>query len=174
MRPEIHHLVWDNAETMSLFRSLWDQGLSTQRIADRLGVTKNSVVGKAHRMHVEHPEMFAPRPSPILNRTGKPPGAKTIKQAPSQTLPAITTRLFEIKQRVVAIRAPTMRCEPCNYPISTGSFPRYEFCGIPSVPGKPYCAHHCLSCYVAINSEAGKAIRKAWSAIPPVWSGKAA
>jgi len=37
-------------ETIVRLRTLWDEGLSTAEIGRRLGVSKNAVVGKAHRL----------------------------------------------------------------------------------------------------------------------------
>lgn len=49
-------------ETIARLRELWDQGLSTAEIGRQLEITKNAVVGKAHRLGLP------PRPSPIRNR----------------------------------------------------------------------------------------------------------
>ena len=49
---------WTDAVILNL-RALWDEGLSTAEIGRRLGVTKNAVVGKAHRLELPA------RPSPI-------------------------------------------------------------------------------------------------------------
>ena len=49
-------------ELISDLVGLWSKGLSTAEIGRRLGVTKNAVVGKAHRLALE------PRPSPIIHR----------------------------------------------------------------------------------------------------------
>ena len=49
---------WTDAVILDL-RALWDEGLSTAEIGRRLGVTKNAVVGKAHRL------VLPARPSPI-------------------------------------------------------------------------------------------------------------
>ncbi|MDT8870090.1 GcrA family cell cycle regulator [Komagataeibacter rhaeticus] len=46
-------------ETIARLRDLWQQGLSTAEIGRQLSVTKNAVVGKAHRLGLK------PRPSPI-------------------------------------------------------------------------------------------------------------
>jgi GcrA cell cycle regulator len=46
-------------ETIVRLRTLWDEGLSTAEIGRRLGVSKNAVVGKAHRLDLPA------RPSPI-------------------------------------------------------------------------------------------------------------
>ncbi|GBR51905.1 hypothetical protein AA106555_0726 [Neokomagataea thailandica NBRC 106555] len=49
-------------ETIARLRELWDQGLSTAEIGRQLEITKNAVVGKAHRLGLP------PRPSPIRSR----------------------------------------------------------------------------------------------------------
>ncbi len=51
-------MVWDD-ETIRVLRDLWAQGLSTAEIGRRLSVSKNAIVGKAHRLELDA------RPSPI-------------------------------------------------------------------------------------------------------------
>ena len=46
-------------EAITRLRELWDEGHSTAEIGRRLGVSKNAVVGKAHRLDL------SARPSPI-------------------------------------------------------------------------------------------------------------
>jgi GcrA cell cycle regulator len=50
--------IW-TSDRIDALAKLWTEGLSTAEIGRRLGVTKNSVVGKAHRLALE------PRPSPL-------------------------------------------------------------------------------------------------------------
>ena len=52
-------------ETIVRLRALWDEGLSTAEIGRRLGVSKNAVVGKAHRLDLPA------RPWPIKLLTQK-------------------------------------------------------------------------------------------------------
>lgn len=52
-------------ETIARLKELWAEGLSTAEIGRRLSITKNAVVGKAHRLSLP------PRPSPI-RRSDKP------------------------------------------------------------------------------------------------------
>ncbi|MBO1328452.1 GcrA cell cycle regulator [Acetobacter suratthaniensis] len=52
-------------EIIAQLKELWGEGLSTAEIGRRLSITKNAVVGKAHRLGLP------PRPSPI-RRDGKP------------------------------------------------------------------------------------------------------
>src|ERR1700679_3365613 len=54
-------------ETIVRLRTLWDEGLSTAEIGRRLGVSKNAVVGKAHRLDLPA------RPSPIRREGERPP-----------------------------------------------------------------------------------------------------
>lgn len=55
-------------EIISRLQTLWREGLSTAEIGRQLSITKNAVVGKAHRLGLP------PRPSPIRA------GAKTTKE----------------------------------------------------------------------------------------------
>src|SRR5215469_18190843 len=74
-------------ETILRLRSLWDEGHSTAEIGRRLGVSKNAVVGKAHRLDLPA------RPSPI--RRDGPPGGTPRRSAPRRvagpTLPPLAS-----------------------------------------------------------------------------------
>ncbi|MDQ5955521.1 MAG: GcrA cell cycle regulator [Patescibacteria group bacterium] len=75
-------------------RDLCDEGLSTAEIGRRLGISKNAIVGKAHRLDL------TARPSPIRrgsaaqHREQKPrrirPGSETLPALPSSTAQAST------------------------------------------------------------------------------------
>ena len=56
------NIDWSDAAIENQLRTLWGEGHSTAEIGRRMGVTKNSVLGKAHRLDL--PE----RPSPIKKR----------------------------------------------------------------------------------------------------------
>jgi GcrA cell cycle regulator len=58
-------MVWDE-DTIRHLRDLWTQGHSTAEIGRRLGVSKNAIVGKAHRLDLDA------RPSPIRRDVVKP------------------------------------------------------------------------------------------------------
>lgn len=73
-------------ETIARLRELWSQGLSTAEIGRQLSITKNAVVGKAHRLGLP------PRPSPIRNRKvkdgGETPSTETPRRKPPTRKPA--------------------------------------------------------------------------------------
>jgi GcrA cell cycle regulator len=79
-------MVWD-AETIRHLRELWTQGHSTAEIGRRLNVSKNAIVGKAHRLELEA------RPSPI-RRDGPKPAAERAAAYPrvaGPTLPPLAS-----------------------------------------------------------------------------------
>jgi hypothetical protein len=41
-----------SAEAIEQLRALWAEGHSTAEIGRRMGISKNAVVGKAHRLHL--------------------------------------------------------------------------------------------------------------------------
>ncbi|GBR00771.1 GcrA family cell cycle regulator [Asaia lannensis] len=63
-------------EIISRLQTLWQEGLSTAEIGRQLSITKNAVVGKAHRLGLP------PRPSPIRA------AAKSRKDATAETAAA--------------------------------------------------------------------------------------
>jgi GcrA cell cycle regulator len=74
-------------DTIVRLRDLWAQGLSTAEIGRRLGVSKNAVVGKAHRLNLPA------RPSPI--RRDESGAAAARRRAPRRvsgpTLPPLAS-----------------------------------------------------------------------------------
>ncbi|MQR98381.1 GcrA family cell cycle regulator [Gluconobacter aidae] len=69
-------------ETIARLRDLWSQGLSTAEIGRQLSITKNAVVGKAHRLGLP------PRPSPIRNRKVQDGEAGTTEAIPRRKSPS--------------------------------------------------------------------------------------
>ena len=63
--------VWTQ-ERVEQLGALWSEGLSTAEIGRRLGLTKNAVVGKAHRL------CLPPRPSPVKFRPAPEPEPRPV------------------------------------------------------------------------------------------------
>ncbi|GAA4494907.1 hypothetical protein GCM10023158_14000 [Gluconacetobacter tumulicola] len=66
-------------ETIARLRELWQQGLSTAEIGRQLSVTKNAVVGKAHRLGLQA------RPSPIR----RPPASARAAESAGAVAPTL-------------------------------------------------------------------------------------
>lgn len=120
------YMVW-NDERIEELKALWAEGLTTGEIGKRLGVSKNAVVGKAHRLGLQG------RPSPI-KRDRQP------RQATAAAKKGVDAKV----RSVVDLSVHT-----CRWPIGDPREPGFHFCGEPSIPNKPYCAKHAAVAYVS-------------------------
>lgn len=173
-------MVWDD-DTIRHLRELWAQGLSTAEIGRRLGVSKNAIVGKAHRLDLDG------RPSPIRRESGKPtterapyvraagptlPPLASTAASPTAVLPIRVTLPprpaappVEPRAAVVPVAAPPAPPRPvasaapaarrttpsCCWPIGEPGTRSFRFCDDASLPGKPYCDEHAKLAYVKIR-----------------------
>lgn len=125
-------MAWTD-ERVEKLRELWDKGLSASQIATALaeGVTRNAVIGKAHRMNL------ASRPSPVKSD----PKKKAAKPAEKKIIPAKAKAptgkisLLELTERM------------CKWPIGHPGEVDFHFCGKPSAKTFPYCPEHCTQAY---------------------------
>ncbi len=144
-----------NDEAISRLRALWDEGHSTAEIGRRLGVTKNAVVGKSHRLNL------SPRPSPIRrSHEGETPRRQQARRVVGPTLPS----LEQVAPVVVPVRvAPrpalravftpraSVRVSACCWPIGEPGTPSFRFCDDGAMHGKPYCEEHAALAYVKVR-----------------------
>ena len=150
-------------ETIVHLRALWTEGHSTAEIGRRLGVSKNAVVGKAHRLDL------AARPSPI-RRDGPGSGQprRSVPRTVGPTLPPLSSAqpLTSLPQAVEVQRPrpvptpprvqpppprPYGRLVACCWPIGEPGTREFHFCDAESVPGKPYCIEHAQLAYVKVR-----------------------
>jgi GcrA cell cycle regulator len=174
-----HDMEWSD-ETIAQLRALWAEGHSTAEIGRRMGISKNAVVGKAHRLSLSS------RPSPI--RRGEP-GTVARRTAPRRvtgpTLPPLRTAMTALPamprpaqppvaeapapQQPVEARAPepaprpvlrpvpapvrtgSLRPQPCCWPIGEPGTASFRFCDAEATAGKPYCSEHVQVAYVRIK-----------------------
>lgn len=156
-----------NEETIARLRQFWQDGHSTAEIGRRMGITKNAVVGKAHRL------MLAPRPSPI--RRDLPEGYVSRRSAarratgatlPAPNLPPMTgVAAPPVANRDVAVRPSRplvqLRAVPlpragarvttCCWPIGDPGTANFRFCDDGAMTGKPYCTQHAALAYVKVR-----------------------
>ena len=163
---------WNEAAIARL-RALWDEGHSTAEIGRRMGVTKNAIVGKAHRLELPA------RPSPIrrltdpthvarrdqVRRATGPtlPATQAVSQAPTQATAqavaasepdaAITVAPARpaIQLRAVPPPRPAARVSTCCWPIGDPGTPSFRFCDDGALPNQPYCQEHASLAYVKVR-----------------------
>lgn len=145
-------------DAIATLRQLWSEGLSTAEIGRRMGISKNAVVGKAHRLNL------AARPSPIRRVPGAAPSPRPPRRAvrpamprPSPMMagaPMATRPPIERPAPVVPIRPPPplrLGNSACCWPLGDPGTPGFRFCGAQALLGKPYCAEHAALAYVRVK-----------------------
>jgi GcrA cell cycle regulator len=155
MRSMNSEFEWTDDRIRKL-RQLWSEGHSTAEIGRRMGISKNAVVGKAHRLDLPA------RPSPI--RTG---GSPSVPRAPrrqpvprlADTMPLSCLRGADIPAPVelivpmvkparhAAIASPPIGSQPCCWPIGEPGTPAFRFCDDPAPLDVPYCDEHARLAY---------------------------
>lgn len=161
-------------EAIATLRLLWAEGLSTAEIGRRMGISKNAVVGKAHRLNL------AARPSPIRRVPGQPAPPRAPRALPRPAMPrpmpmmpaaarpplghggggqngggqggqhfATQPRQAQAAPAVLPRTAPVrFSSASCCWPIGEPGKPGFRFCGTSAIAGKPYCEEHAALAYV--------------------------
>jgi GcrA cell cycle regulator len=123
-------LSWTDALVATL-RQLWAEGHPVAEIGRLMGISKNAVVGKAHRLNLPS------RPNPV--KASATPRQVKAKRAPAATLAPIAAPVA-----VVAFRP--RRASTCCW--IDGDRPNWRHCDAPATAGS-YCATHASVAYVA-------------------------
>jgi len=155
-----------SAEAIERLRALWAEGHSTAEIGRRMGISKNAVVGKAHRLNLPArpspirreatprqamPRVATPRPAPaprpvapVVARPAVPP---MVARPVAPAAPVAVVRSFPAPApRPVFARAGSQKS--CCWPIGEPGTSGFRFCAAEAVMGKPYCGEHASLAYV--------------------------
>ncbi|MBL4613756.1 MAG: global cell cycle regulator GcrA-like protein [Magnetovibrio sp.] len=133
-------------ERIKILMGHWEEGLPTSEIGRRLGVTKNAVVGKVHRLGLKK------RQSPIRQSTNTTVQPKKPKKVASPT-PVATKR-----PSGDVVRLEELTNAMCCWPEGEPGKPDFHFCGKSAVHDKPYCEAHCARAYVKVSKDKRKLI----------------
>ena len=125
-------------------KKMWDEGLTTGEIGKRLNVSKNSIVGKVHRLQLSG------RPSPIKKKDeiseekaapAKP--AKEEKFEPVAKMPVKNSHSHCGKTSLTDLDNHT-----CRWPVGDPKDENFHFCGKKVKIGQTYCEEHANIAYV--------------------------
>lgn len=163
-------MAWTD-EMVDQLRAMWIEGLTTGEIGKRLGVSKNSIVGKVHRLGLsgrpspikkkEETETAAPaaeaQPKPAKEKTQvkEPKPAKpakvektVIETAPAEKLP----EKKECSSKAHSQSGKTMLTDldnhTCRWPLGDPKDENFHFCGKKVRIGQTYCDEHANIAYV--------------------------
>lgn len=161
-------MAWTD-EMVEDLKRMWDEGLTTGEIGKRLGVSKNSIVGKVHRLDLTS------RPSPIKkkedNSDASTKEAKEVKSI-KETATIKTVAKKEVETSTERSRAEQLSkdarkdCAPepkknngktmltdldnhtCRWPVGDPKDEGFHFCGKKVKIGQTYCDEHSSIAYV--------------------------
>ena len=131
-------------ERIEKLKKLWDEGLTASRIAAELGdVTRNAVIGKAHRLGLSG-RMTAKRPKNGISiiRKKKIHSAninKIVEISPVIDEPMNPTSFQDIKDGL------------CRWPLGEPEDVTFKFCGRNTNEGFVYCTSHHKQAYQPLS-----------------------
>ncbi len=150
-------MAWTE-ERIAQLKAGWEGGMTASQIAEQLGegVTRNAVIGKAHRLGLDSrpspvkasddDEATAPAavakaditlPPAMLATPAAPAPVRAAAKKPARAGKATKTSLLDLSEKI------------CKWPIGHPGDTDFHFCGKPSQAGFPYCSEHCLIAYQA-------------------------
>ncbi|GGJ39996.1 GcrA family cell cycle regulator [Neoroseomonas lacus] len=146
------------AEAIERLKALWAEGHSTAEIGRRMGISKNAVVGKAHRLNLPArpspirrdavprpaPVPRAPRPMPVARQLPPP----MLRAAPVAVAPVVAAVPAAPVVRAFPAARPRFGSRSCCWPIGEPGTSGFSFCGGEPMAGKPYCTEHAALAYV--------------------------
>lgn len=172
-------------ERVETLTKMWKDGRSAAEIAKELGgVTRNAVIGKAHRLGLSG------RSSPIKKKT-KEETKKAVKTATATKTTATAKKPTEKKkaagekkgataaqQKIIAAAIKEAAAEVdrelaggvalldlteklCRWPIGDPQESDFHFCGLASMPNLPYCEEHAALAYQTPRKQQGSKTRGA-------------
>lgn len=148
-------MAWTDRMVEEL-KSLWQTGLTTSEIAKKLGVSKNSIVGKVHRLSLSG------RPSPIKKKEEikktkaikikraekKPVAAPEPKEAPAPAEKALPEKHIKNEEKSDIVRLTDLDNHTCRWPLGDPKDENFHFCGKKTRTGQTYCDEHSAIAYV--------------------------
>jgi GcrA cell cycle regulator len=164
-------------EREDLLRKLWLQGLSASQIAYVMaGITRNAVIGKAHRMGLpkrspatsQRPKVRVQRGKPSLACVGGRPAPRA--ETGTETVRddyrfALTQANFEAAgadlREGERITLMTLNSRTCKWPIGDPSDADFHFCSVDALSGRSYCEFHNRLAYRGLRRPAAVAGERA-------------
>ncbi len=142
-------------------RKMWKEGLTTGEIGKRLNVSKNSIVGKVHRLGLSG------RPSPIKKKDetevkaaapakpAKPaaePAPVPAKKKPEPELKTVSSpapkTCSSAKSGSCNVGLTELDNHTCRWPVGDPKDDNFHFCGKKVRIGQTYCEEHSAQAYV--------------------------
>lgn len=142
-------------ERIALLRKLVGEGLSSALIGRELGCSRNSIIGKAHRLGLsltrpETPEQLG-APGPHHERAARIVQRKAQIQRSDDLVCAVHVVGNNAAHVAGNKTIYQLGYGDCRFPLGDAKTPAELFCGAHALPGKSYCEEHCIVTGVAVR-----------------------
>ena len=127
-----------NEENIEKLKALVNKGLPVTKIAESLGISRGSAMGKISRMKLQ---LLGKISNPKVRKQKENKMMITGNATISATIP---TPHFSIAEAVI-----NLKYDDCRWPLGDTSDINFAFCGNKSVENKSYCEYHCAMAYIA-------------------------
>ena len=155
-------MIWTD-ESVEELKRMWDRGMTTGQIAKALSVTKNSIIGKVHRL------CLTARPSPI-KKASDASSKKVVKTEKGVKIPKEEKKDTEEKSTEVSniknieagsnssieeknISLVQLDNHTCRWPLGDPRDDDFCFCGKKVKTGQTYCEEHSSIAYVRVGKK---------------------
>lgn len=159
--------------SISKLKKLWDKGISTSEIGNKLGFSKNAVVGKAHRLglksrsntvikKIKRKKTVPPKTKAAITKTEKVAATPKTTEKASKTASAPITPIkakakSSSKKSKHVVEMMDLKKNMCRWPLGDPRSSDFSFCGEPTFKNKPYCLTHCTEAYTLSTKKEEKA-----------------
>ena len=162
-------------QQIQMLKEMWGHGFSASDIAGRLGsgLTRNAVIGKAHRLKLSagmasrgETGVGLRTPSPSSGMADIKSSRKRVMLRPLPVLPTPSTTTITKPIQREAYRSPAdniKRSEGiavtkagdrhCRWPVGDPRSPDFRFCGCTVHEGLPYCTDHARVAYQNVGKK---------------------
>ena len=138
-----------NEEKVAKLKELWGKGNTANEIAVIIGgVSRNAVIGKAHRLNLSYKikTRSSSSSNKNVNKTENNPKEKLSRKSRFQSL--IIEKDFEPENPK---KLEELDDNSCKWPIGHPEEKSFYFCGRSSLKEFSYCKLHLLDCFVQKN-----------------------
>lgn len=140
-------------ERVALLKKMWGEGRTAAEIAKELGgVTRNAVIGKAHRLKLSN------RVSPIQqnSREAENENLSALNRIRKQAKVANDTGSAAVAvaaapRRITGVPLSELKDKMCRWPLGDPKEENFRFCGDQAAAGLPYCCEHAKVAYQATS-----------------------
>jgi GcrA cell cycle regulator len=159
-------------ERVELLRQLWLDGRSASQISAELGlgITRNAVIGKVHRLGLSGRAKSTSPAAPRVRQRPAPTPRAPMASRPSggggHAVRGNTALAFSIDTAIEArpqfhedvvvpmslrVTIVELKEAMCRWPLGDPTTPEFRYCGIQSTGTAPYCVHHGRMAYQPVQ-----------------------